>query len=67
MKNILCALFNHRYPPRPRRGLSLLDDYDWYRCSRCGEPYYRDEDFTIFGGKEKFFAENRKPKQLPRY
>jgi hypothetical protein len=67
LTNITCKLFNHDFPPYPNRPLSLLDDYIWYKCSRCGQSGFGKDPFACFGGKEKFFAENRAPRDLPHH
>lgn len=60
--NIICKLFGHNFPKHIGCSFSLLDDYSWYKCSRCSESGFGKDPFAQFGGKEKFYSENRKPK-----
>jgi hypothetical protein len=66
MDNVICKLFGHKLPKHIFRALSLLDDYGWYKCERCGQSGFGKDPFAQFGGKENFFSENRAPRQLPR-
>lgn len=47
-------------PPTDGIPITLLLDYHWYKCKRCGESGFGKEPFVEHGGVENFLKDNEK-------
>lgn len=55
---IRCKIYGHHYDYK-KKTLSLCHGYLDDKCSRCGQRYWKLEDFDFWGGPKEFYERNK--------